>query len=502
MIDFLDIKTVVKYLLMFAVILIVGNYLKDYAAIVISSFIFIYLITSGLFKSFELWLMWFFTYGFYLGQEYFTIELLSKYAVKPSFLLFIIFILSYGKIPAKLKKAKYIFVWIIFLLITILSAVYHKQSPFVIITISSFFLIYLILNARVFTEHQYKKLLNLFIAAALLQTIVSLLQVSQIISPPTTLIDDGFSGKLQWSAGLDDAACGTFGAVSSHLVSWYAALIALFSFLCWAVVRKNKYLVVVCLSLMQFATVDSKIIMGVMVLMMIYLLYYLNMRRSEFRLNIRRLTFLIIAVSAMGYGLYKGWDYYYSYWSEVENVRVGKSKQDLQSVYEGTVMPSQMVVLQNLPQWGKIQGYRYVFEDYLASDVTGIIWGYGIQGYAYNGKGGYIQNKDIPIMRLSNFTNSTSALISQFAQSGLVGFIFFIISIFFWYKYNARSKGNNKIDLIWNGLLKIFLLFSLLAAFLYPITIISITLVSFSGLVAILKRLAEKHGEVTLRETL
>jgi hypothetical protein len=500
MIDFLDFKTVVKYLLMFAVILIAGYYLKDNAAIAISFIILIYLITSGLFKSFELWLMWFFTYGFYIGQGYFNNELISKYAVKPSFLLFIIFILSYGKIPVKFKKAKYIFIWFIFLLITILSAIFHRQSPFVIITISSFILLYLILSARVFTVYQYKKILNLFIAVAILQTIVSILQVSQTIAPPAIMIDDGLGGQFEFVAGLDDAACGTFGPVTSHIVSWYAALTALFSFLCWAVVRKRRYLVVVCLSLVQFATVDSKIIMGVMIMMMIYLLYYLNIRRSEFRINIQRLTFLIIVVSAMGYGLYKGWDYYYQYQSTAN--RGVKTRQDLQSVYNGMVVESQMAVLQNLYQWGKIQGYRYVFEDYMASDVSGIIWGYGIQGYSYNAKGAYIQKKDPPLMRLNNFTNSTSALISQFAQSGLVGFIFFIISIFYWYKYNARRKGNHKLDLIGNGLLKIFLLFSLIAAFLYPVSITSIVIISFSGLVAILKRLSEKYEEETIRETL
>jgi|GEM_PF-1086025 len=497
-IDFLDFKTVIKYLLIFVVILVAGNYLKDAAAIVIIISILLYLVTSGLFKSVELWLMWFFTNGFYLGQGYLTYELLKKHAAfRPSFLLFIIFIFAYAKIPAELKKAKFIFVWILFLLITLLSVIYHRQSLSVLITISSFFLLYLILSARVFTIYQYKKILNLFIAAAILQTSVSFLQVSKTIPPSTIMMEDGFGGKYEFVVGLDDASCGTFGAVASPITSWYAALIALFSFLVWAVVRKKKYLVVVCLSLMQFTTVDSKTIMGVMVLMMIYLLFYLNKQRSELRLNIRKLTFLIIVVSAMGYGLFEGLDYYYHYISIAGN-RGGSSSSGLQAVYEKQIMPSQTTVLKYLPQWGKIQGFRYVFEDYLDSDITGIIWGYGIQGYSYNEKEYNILKKDFPLMRLSNFTNSRSGLISQFAQSGLVGFIFIIVSIFYWYKYNVRRNRNNKLDVIGNGLLKIFLLFSLLAAFLYSLTITWITIISFSGLIAILKLLSEKQEEVTI----
>ena len=482
-IDFLDYKIVIKYLLLFTFLLFAGNYFKDFVGITISFFVLLFVLTGNLYKSIELYLIWLFSYGFYLGQGYLTIEVLSKYVVKPSFLLFIIFSLSFTKIPAELKKTKFIFVWILFLLITILSAIFHKQSVLVIITLSSFYILYLILSARLFTVYQYKKILNIFIATAIMQTIVSFLQISQMISPSTTILDDGSGGKYEWAAGLDDVASGTFGPVSSHIVSWYAAIIALLSILIWTITKKKKYIVVACLTFIQFAMVDSKIIMGVTILMMLYLLYFLNRHRRVFQLNIHRLIFLIIIVCGIGFGLFKGWDHYYKYISDSGG---DKSMRGLQNVYEKQIL-SKKTLFEYLPQWGKIQGFRSVFEDFMESDLLGIIWGYGIQGFSYNEKGNYILNKDTPIMRINNFTNSRYSLIDQFAQSGLIGFTLFFISILFWYKYNIIIEKFDRISMINNCLLKFGTFFTFLAAFLYSISITSIVVIAFAGVIASLK---------------
>jgi len=90
-----------------------------------------------------------------------------------------------------------------------------------------------------------------------------------------------------------------------------------------------------------------------------------------------------------------------------------------------------------------------------------------MQGYGYNEKMKYIESKDTPLMQLDNFTNSRSGLIAQFATNGLVGFVLFISSIVFWFNYNKKIRSKRSYDLVKIGLLKIYLPFTFLAAFLY-----------------------------------
>lgn len=98
---------------------------------------------------------------------------------------------------------------------------------------------------------------------------------------------------------------------------------------------------------------------------------------------------------------------------------------------------------------------------------------------------------DTPIMQLNNFTRSRSTFIVQFAQSGLIGFFLFLLGLFLWYKFNSRTKPVNDIDLVRIGMVKIFLPFTMVAAFLYNITLTSVTLVSFSAIISLLKHYSD-----------
>ncbi|WKK66463.1 hypothetical protein [Lutimonas zeaxanthinifaciens] len=485
-IDFLSYIAIAKYLIVFTIILMAGTVLKDIVAILFVSFIILFGVTKNLYKALELFLIWFFIYNFYLGQSFLSIGIISKYIAKPPFLLFVIFIFFYTRIPLKVLKSHYLKTWIFFLFITLLSAILHSQSPFVVISLSSIFLLYLLLMSNSLSIHQYQNILNLFVAAAILQTMVSLLQISELIPPPSKMMDDGSGGQFEWLAGLDDAASGTFGPGASHMASWYGALISLFLLITWSITKNKSYLIFAAIAFLQFATTDSKTIMGVTILMFSYLFLYLYKKKNLFKLNIQRYFVFILIIGLGGMGFFKAWNTYYEYFG----AKTGGSRTNLSAVYENEARESQDLIITNISDWGKIRGFTYVTEDFIATDPKQLIWGYGIQGYKFNGKMGYIENKDTPLMQLNNLTKSRSGLIKQFAISGFLGFILLITSIIQWYRLNNK-KNRNKFDLLKSSMLNIYVSFSLLAAFLYQIDITTIPIISFFAIIAIYTKLSD-----------
>ena len=488
-IDFINFKTIAKYLAVFVIILLCGTLLKDVIAISFAIIILFYAITKKYYRSIELLLIWLFIGNFFIGQGYITNEFISKYFAKPQFLLFLIFILFWNEVPKSILKENYLKIWIFFILISFLSAIFQSQSPFVIITISAFFIFYLLLQANILCLYQYHNIMNLLISVAILQTIVSILQVSEIIAPPSKMMSDGNGGQFEWVAGLDDVASGTFGPGASFLASWYAALISLLLFITWILTHKTSYLIVMAITFLQFATTDSKTIMAITVIMLGYMMLYIFKKRTTFRTSPQRYIIFILLIALSGFGFFKAWNAYYEYYGE----KTGGSRIDISSVYEDEGKESMNLILENIGDWGKIRGYQYVIEDFIENDQIQLIWGYGMQGYSNSDKMQYIESKDTQLMQLNNLTNSRSGLITQFASSGFIGFILFALSIILWYKLNNQNEKNN-YDIVKNSMLKIFLPFSFLAAFLYSIEIVSIPIIAFGIVISIYIKMSDCYS--------
>lgn len=489
--DFLDFKTIIKYLLFVGLILVAGAYLKNLIAIIFVLAILYFSIDKNLFRALEAFFIWLFISNFFIGQEYVTSQVISKYIAKPYFLLFIIFIYFFNRIPRNLLQAGYLKIWIFFLILSLVSAISQGQSPFVIITVSAFFMTFLILQAKGIKPEEYSKFLNLFIAIAIIQTIVSYLQVSEVITAPVKMMEDEDGNQIEWVAGLDDVASGTFGPAASHITSWFAGLISVFMLLMWASTKNVNYLYVMSFSFLQYATVDSKIIMGVSVLMLIYAVIIIFKEKSKFRLSFNRLILFLFVLSIGAFGFIKAWNSYYEYYGE----KVGGTRTDVQSVYENEAKESINIVFANIGDWGKIKGFDNIFHDFIKNNPLQLIWGYGIQGYNFEGKMTYIEEQDTQIMQLDNLTRSRSGLISLFATSGLLGFILFLSAFFNWYRKN-KTKMITKYDLISSNCLKIYLPFSLLAAFLYPIEFNSIPLITFSAIISIYIKQSEFYSNL------
>ena len=487
-IDFINTKTILLYVAIMGMALVAGAFLKEGIALVFTTFILFSCLTGNLFRTLEAFLIWLSISNFFTGQGYITSEFITKYLAKPAFLVFVIFLAFLSRIPSRMFKARYIVFLTVFLILTVIGSFAQLQSPLVIITLSSYYLLFLVFQARGMKRRQYLKLLNLFVAVAVIQTIVSFLQVAELIPPPETVMQKAGGGTFMWKAGLDDAASGTFGAASSHITSWYAALISLFMLLMWTMTKKNTYLVFMVISFLQFATVDSKIIMGVTVLMLFYTLYYVLKERRRFKVNVSRYLLILVLLSAGGVGFFSLWNIYYEYYGK----KTGGDRTDIQSVYQNEAKETIDILFENLPDWGKFKGYQFIYNDMVENEPLQLIWGYGLQGYDSNDKQEYILAKDKPIMQLNNLTNSNSGLISQFAYSGIVGLLLFLLTLYNWYLYN-KTKVKNKYDIIKNSLLTVFLLFTFIVSFLYPILIGSIPIIVFGAIISIYSRLSYNY---------
>jgi hypothetical protein len=232
--------------------------------------------------------------------------------------------------------------------------------------------------------------------------------------------------------------------------------------------------------------------MGVMICMMVYLFYYLTKNRFKFRLPVRKLGSFAVMAGVMGFLLFLGWDYYYSYQNK-EGGAIGRG--NFNDVYEAEIKKSQDAILDNIGDWGKVKGFSYIYTDFKETDPFEALWGYGLLGYNFNGKMSYIESKDTPLMQLNNFTRSRSTFIIQFAQSGLIGFFLYLLAVGLWYKYNTKTVSANPVDLIRTSMVKIFLPFTIVAAFVYNMSLTSVTLVCFAAIVSLLKQYSEKSEE-------
>ena len=488
-IDFLHVSTILKYLAYFVVILLAGVVSGNIVGTIMTSFVMFFILTKNLHKSIEYLFIWFFLYNFLIGQGYLTNQVVIKYLSKPSFLIFLIFIFFIQHYRISLLKSKFLFVWLLFIIISGIGTVIQGQTPFAILTWSNFFMIYIILQSKKITTKQLHQLLNLFVAAAILQTFVSVLQVTRLIPPPTKMMDDGSGGQFLWVPGLDDVASGTFGPAVGYLTSWYAALMSVLLLLTWSLTKKNIYIIVTILIFLQFATTDSKTVMGVTLLMIVYMMYIIAKKRNLFRLNVMRYARIAVIIILGAYGFYKAWDIYYHYYAESKksNLRAGVS-----AVYTNMVEKTKSTVLSNWQDWGKIRGYQYIYNDYLKNDYKQVIWGYGLSGYSYNDKMAYIESLDTPIMKYNNFTRSRSGLISTFAKTGVVGFFLFCSAIFYWYKYNKKKMSQTN-DVLVSNLLKIWMIFTSAVAFVYGMSISSIPLIALAAIVSIYTNLTKQY---------
>lgn len=468
-----EIKFIIINIFLFSLLLMLGIAGKDIVPITITVLILLLLSTKHYFASFYIFIIWSSLYGFFVGQGFFDYEISYKYITKPYMILFVFFLFFLFKEKIRIKKYyKYVCIYACF---AISSLLYNDQSIFTTITLISFFIAGPVAELCVVRDADKEKIIILIISIAIFQVIISYLQLKGIISPQIKLMDDGKGSQNLWNPGLDDAACGTFGAGLSHLTTLYNTIVAIFLIARYLVVKRNFYLQLAFVILLQHVLADSKTITILTIFTFIFLLFFATYKSYIIKFNlVRLLTIYFYIILGIIFIIFAS-DQYYKY----QNYEKKSTRPDLQTVIEREIAPSLEGVVKNWKDWGKIRGFSYIAQDFIHQDIGKFLVGYGPQGYTLNGKMGFIWSKDTHLMSKNNFLNSNSGLITVFATLGTLGFLSYIASIFNWYSYNNGSycKKTNNLKSIFVPVS--FFLF-LITSFLYSVNVESIPLVLYS----------------------
>jgi len=108
--DFLEYKTILRYILVIGIVLLGGVVLKNGVAILFALLILYLSATKNIYRAVES----FFIYNFFIGQGYISSEIIVTYIANPSFMLFVVFIFFISSIPKQIFNAKFIITWFIF----------------------------------------------------------------------------------------------------------------------------------------------------------------------------------------------------------------------------------------------------------------------------------------------------------------------------------------------------------------------------------------------------
>ena len=480
-IDLLELPRIFKNQLIFAVILILGSILKDGFSLIFFFFIIYYTLKGNNYVTIYLWLIWYFLFGFFMTQRLITnnsILILTK----PKYLLLVfIFMKLILNVESLFYKLTLFRQSVVLIIVSTLGSVLNFQLPVANLQIISFVLLFLIILKVKLSLGQYKSIFNLVVSIGIFQTLISFLQLTSVISPMKGIMEDGTGGTTEWTAGLDDVAMGTFQG--SHIVSWFQSLIFIILLQFWFFNRKFKYLAVGFFCIIQFSFTDSKIVLGVTIVM-IFIILFNYLKHLKLSLN-TKINYLL-SISLLLFFLILGWDMYYKYYS----ANTGSDyRTDLNTVYSNEMSTTIITIGNNFLSWGKINGFISIAIDFFSNGLKFVFLGYGYQGFNVNDKLGEILSKDLAIMQVNSLTNSYSGLITHFATLGFLGFYLWLKLIRQFYKFNNRVSKVYKSFLI-NNFFRVYLMFSFVVCFLYTINFTQIPIVSFFLVYALLIKIS------------
>jgi len=488
----LETSHLIWYSVALAILLLAGSVIKDATAIIITlGIIYFCFVEKQIYKAIVLWLLWFFVYGFYVGHGFFSIGAIEKYIAKPAYLLFLIFFASITQPRKRLAGIELIpfralNVWFIFCAAVFIGSIYYLKFPSIILPYSSiFFITYLFQNA--ITEvKQIKSLINLLLAVAIIEIIVSFLQLNGVISRDVMLMETGTGSTYLWKGGLDDVASGTFGPANSPDLSWFEATISIFLFAFGITIKRTGYVILSLFPLLHFVLVDSKTILGITILMYFLLFYTIIRTKKGIEINMGKLSVIGSIVIIFVFVFINGLNFYYK-----SNNLYYAGKSPLEYTWRSIDR-----IVKHLPEWGKIRGFGYITNDFLNEDPLEVLFGYGTDRYSLNNKMGFIESHDTKMMKYNNITRSRSSLIYMYARFGLIAFVAAFITFYYYFQFIKSKYLASPYGFSLKLILKPMFLCSLLLAFLYnSISPGAISLISFFILVNLILLYDIKYHE-------
>ncbi len=427
---FINLKQILLNIIMFGGILFLGKFLKDGIGI-LSFIIFIWLMINQKRHLIVYFLIiWLYLNNYYIGQMYITRTNLYNILFNGKLYTLIFFVSVYKSNWLHDKFNKKLIYWSLgFVVFALISNILHLKFKIGFLNQANVILMFLIILNLKGSSAFNQKILTLLISLGFLEVIISYLQVFQILPAPMKNMSEIAGQYYLHIAGLDDVASGTFGANASNVTSWFETVLFLF-FFSVGLFKKNFFFVLLSfVFLTQYGSVDSKTALGVTGLSFLVLLRLLqksNMLKFKNIINI--LLFLVFAVIMVN--IIK--NYYET------NFRKGTTGVDVQ------LSESFNVIINNIGDWGKIAGFKYISEDWLQSgNSINFLIGYGKGNFEYYNNSGRIESMDTPFMQLNNITRSRSAFIKIFGTFGVPGLFFLLWLFIILWKDIRKRKFNN-----------------------------------------------------------
>lgn len=421
------------------------KHIMQWFLIIVAYFIFGY-ITRGYFNYFTLIAFAFFyirkkyEYLVYLTilwlyiYEYFNgIRMLSEKPEVINVTLFfsVFLILIFKNNFQELKGDKFLTYTLVnhllLLAILIISIILNNVSPLKIGRFVLYFLLFLVILLSRFDFSVYKNIIDLIFAIGVFQIPIAFAQYLQYLPAPSIRNQDISFADVDIQLLLDDVACGTFGPASSPDLSLFLSFLAFILFIHYFRTKNTYFLIAGFFLLLQYTIVDSKTVLGVSILIL-FLIIVLNKWIREtlaFVLNFK----MLLLVFGIGAAFYFSIISYYSRGYD----HSGQSR--LGSINEMLTF-TKKAASSYLPQWGKIKGFKHVAE---IQKINGVpmnnYFGLGIGEVWYRP---IVKQKTYYRFFLRGYANhfldTSSTLISLFAEIGIIGLVMFMVIYFTVYR--------------------------------------------------------------------
>ncbi len=432
-------RLIIKWSIITTINLLVGYVLKDKYGIAFILTLIILIFTDHKNIAFFFFIIWIFTFKFFIGQGLIT----SKYFVQIEKIAYVLFLVSFFQgirectLPFFRKILKLHLVFLILIIISFIINSYDLSRVFIRFT--CFFIFILIVGSK-FEKKDYIILLQLVFALAVIQNLVSFMQYSGMISPPRATFVSQVSSSA-WVAGLNDSQCGTFGAVASNYVSWFLSLMAIFT-ISYAMLRDKLIYMIFGLSLLfQYVISESKTCLGTTVMLFVYGFYRLIKFKQKFNINLGLLVRTLVIILVVVQIFMVSWDKYYD---TLKKSNVPKP--------EKIVAQSFDLVKNNPTEWGKITGFAMVTKLQYEEYPLKVLFGFGIGEYEWGNREYFVLTRDVSAMSFNNFTNARSSLIHYYAELGFFGiallFFLYIVTWQYFRKTEFKTTLGNTMKII------------------------------------------------------
>lgn len=458
--EIIDFKVVRNWFLVVIAYFLCGYATRAYFGF-FTLFLFFYLYYS---KKYEymlyLLILWIYIYEYFNGIRYLpensvTINITPFLGV----VIIAIHMLGWKGLFYEKFYRKIIYAHIVFITFILLSNIINGIGLLKLLRFFTYFILFLAISISNFEIGVYRKIYNQIIAIGLFQIPIAMAQYLKILPAPKIRDLSISHMEVDIQLHLDDAACGTFGPASSPDLSLFLTFLSFLFIIQFIISKKYIFLYIGIFLLLQYVVVDSKTVLGITILIG-SLIFLINKNLRDKLLKIINFKILLIVV-VFSAGFYISIKKYYERGLYEDN----ESKlEDIQYMLDFT----KDVVVTHIDEWGKIKGFTHVAKlQEKKGGIKNVIFGFGSGETWYRS---VIQKKTYHRFFIGGYANhfldTSSTMITLFAEIGIVGLLLFILIFLVLLKSFPFYKSNFVLLNAYQYLLPAFVLGILVYSFI------------------------------------